>query len=88
MSEPLSGDVTIPDHITNDKDESEMFDQLHAQNMAQLGQTGIIAQNNFVTTTKAQDFDYLEGKRLVSLEEAMGVREVASKSVPAGPNSV
>lgn len=58
------------------------------QNLAQLGQTGIIAQNNFVTTTKAQDFDYLEGKRIVSLEEAIGVREVSSRQVPAGPELV
>lgn len=58
------------------------------QNMAQLGQTGVIAQNNFVTTTKAQDLDYLEGKRIVSLEEAVGVREVSSRQVPAGPELV
>jgi len=56
------------------------------QNLAQLSQSGIVAQNNFITTTKAQDLDYLEGKRIVSLEEAIGVREVASKSTPAGPS--
>lgn len=57
------------------------------QNMGQLGQSGVVAQNNFLTVSKAQDYDYLEGKRIVSLEEAIGVREVASKSVPAGPTS-
>ena len=39
------------------------------------------------TVSQAQDYDYLEGKRIVSLEEAIGVREVSSKSVPAGPTS-
>lgn len=65
----------------------EMFNSVMEQNMAQLGQSGVVAQNNFIFSTKAQDLDYLEGKRLVSLEEAVGVREVASKSNPAGPSS-
>lgn len=72
---------------TEEKEMSVASDNAHEQNMAALSQTGIIAQNNFVMTAKAQDLDYLEGKRLVSLEEAVGVREIASKSVPAGPNS-
>lgn len=53
----------------------------------QLTQTGIVAQNNFVGFTKVVDYDYLENKRMVTLDEAIGVREVASKSVPAGPVS-
>ena len=51
----------------------------------QLAQSGVIAQNNFITVQKAQDYDYLEGKRIVSLEEAIGVREVTSQKSPAGP---
>lgn len=70
------------------EENSNMAGQMHEQNMAQLAQSGIIAQNNFITVSKAQDLDYLEGKRLVSLEEAIGVREVASKTTPAGPSSV
>jgi len=53
----------------------------------QLAQTGVIAQNNFVTLQKVVDYDYLENKRIVTLDEAIGVREVSSKSVPAGPTS-
>lgn len=59
--------------------------QIMQQNLAQLGQSGIIAQNNFITTAKAQDYDYLEGKRMVTLEEAVGIREVGSQTTPAGP---
>jgi len=66
---------------------SDRFFGLLDQSMAAIGQIGQIAQANFATTVKAQDLDYLEGKRLVSLEEAVGVREIASKSVPAGPTS-
>lgn len=51
----------------------------------QLAQSGNIAQNNFITVQKAQDYDYLEGKRIVSLEEAVGVREVQSARNPGGP---
>ena len=52
----------------------------------QLMQTGNIAQNNFVTVAKAQDYDYLEGKRIVTLDEAVGIREVQSKVNPGGPS--
>jgi len=51
----------------------------------QLAQSGNIAQNNFITVQKAQDYDYLEGKRIVSLDEAVGVREVQSARNPGGP---
>lgn len=54
----------------------------------QLSQTGVIAQNNFVTVQKVVDYDYLENKRMVTLDEAIGAREVGSKQVPAGPTSL
>lgn len=47
----------------------------------QLTQSGIIAQNNFITVQKVVDYDYLENKRMVTLDEAVGVREV--QSIPA-----
>jgi len=50
-------------------------------------QAGKIAMNNFITVQKLVDYDYMEGKRVIGLTEAVGVREVASKSVPAGPVS-
>ena len=59
----------------------------HEQNMSQLMQTGIIAQNHFVGFTKLADYDYLEGHRLISLPQSLGAREVGSKQSPAGPTS-
>lgn len=82
----MNDPITIPWKKENSV--ADPVEKLLDQNLAQLGQTGIIAQNNFVTTTKAQDLDYLEGKRIVSLEEAIGVREVSSRQVPAGPELV
>lgn len=53
----------------------------------QIAQSGAIAQNNFITVQKALDYDFMENRRIITLDEAVGVREVASKSVPAGPNN-
>lgn len=64
----------------------EMDPAVSGQLMAQLMQSGNIAQNNFITVTKAQDYDYMENKRMVTLDEAVGVREVASEKNPGGPS--
>ena len=64
-----------------------MDDQFSSLLTHQLAQTGNIAQNNFVTVQKVVDYDFLENKRIVTLDEAVGVREVSAKSVPAGPAS-
>lgn len=65
---------------------SELALKASEQNLVQLGQTAVIAQNNFVMANKMVDADAIKGG--VNLEEATGIREVASKSVPAGPTSV
>jgi hypothetical protein len=64
---------------------SGLADRLHEQNMSQLAQVGVVVQQNFATVSKATDYDYLHHKNLVSLSEAVGVREVASRVTPAGP---
>jgi len=66
---------------------AQLFDSLHEQQMARLGNIANAAHENFEQVRLFAQLDYMEGKRLVSLEEAMGVREVASKQVPAGPTS-
>ncbi len=53
---------------------------------ARLIQTGNQAHENFVTISKAQDYDYMENKRMVTLDEAIGAREVAAKVTPGGPS--
>ena len=53
----------------------------------QLVQTGNIAHSNFVTMQKVVDYDFLQGRAMVSLPESLGAREVGSKSVSAGPVS-
>lgn len=86
---PDDGVTTIPAPDGAEQENEEMdlsagFGQLLHN---QLAQTGIVAQNNFVTVTKAQDYDYLENKRMVTLDEAVGVREVQSQFNPGGPTA-
>ena len=60
--------------------------ELIGQSMGQLSNSNVVSQNNFITVAKALDYDFIEGKRIITLEEAVGVREIGSKKVPAGPS--
>ena len=88
---PTPNDGTLESEIRVDsptlpEEEVQMMDSAVAGIMVQqLTQTGIIAQNNFVTVQKVVDYDYLENKRMVTLDEAIGVREVSAQTSPGGP---
>ena len=77
--------VTIPTGTEGKTmaDCSVAFSEQAANTLLQIGN---IAQTNFVTMQKVVDYDYLEGKNMVSLTEAMGAREVASENNPGGPS--
>jgi len=64
----------------------ELFMALHEQNMASLGELGTWYLADVKTVSKAQDYSFQQDKSLVSLSEAVGVREVASRVTPAGPS--
>lgn len=85
----MSPDNSIPD-CGEGEDEmpaepTAQFAALHDQNMGGMGQAITRFQNDTVTVSKAADYAYLQDKDLVSLTEAVGVREVASRVNPAGP---
>lgn len=61
--------------------------ELIGQSMAGLAGIANVAQANFVTINKALDYAFMEERNMVSLPEALGAREVGSKSVPAGPTA-
>lgn len=44
--------------------------------MVQLLQSGNIAQQNFITTQKIIDYDHLEYKRRLSIDEAIALKQV------------
>lgn len=83
----MPGDEPIIVPVEEPEGGSKMaaLDLLHEQNMAQLGQSGVIAQNNFITVQKASDYDYLVTKNQVTLAQALGAREVAAEVSPGGP---
>lgn len=64
---------------------SDQFNALHEQNMSGMGQAMTRFQSDATTISKAADYDFLQSKNLVSLSQAVGVREVASRVTPAGP---
>ena len=64
---------------------TEEFKALHEQNMAGLGAIGVMVMGDLKTVSKAQDYGFQQDKNLVSLTEAVGVREVASRVSPGGP---
>ena len=79
-------DIPIPgEGVVEMADPTPQFGSLHDQNMAAMGQAMAQFQVNSVTVSKATDYAYLQDKDLVSLTEAVGVREVGSRVNPAGP---
>ena len=84
-------DIPVPEPVGETEGDCVMpestaqFGALHDQNMAAMGQAIARFQNDQTTVSKAADYSYLQDKGLVSLSEAVGVREVASRVNPAGP---
>jgi len=83
MPDPIT--IPIPSGEETMADVTERFAEQAVNTLLQIGN---VAQANFVTMAKIVDYDYLEGKNMISLTEALGAREVGSKEVPAGPNTV
>lgn len=48
-------------------------------------QVGGLVEANSAEVNKLLTFDHLENKRMVSLQSALGAREVQSKETPGGP---
>lgn len=50
-------------------------------------QVGGVVEANLAEINKLLTFDHLENKRMVSLQSALGAREVQSKETPGGPGN-
>ncbi len=80
-------DVEIPVEGEGVKEMAvDLSDNVANHMLTQLMQSGTVAQNNFITVAKVVDYDYLENKRMVTLDEAVGIREVQAKVSPGGPS--
>ena len=84
---PDTLDIPVPGEGDENKmaEPTAQFGALHDQNMAAMGQAMAQYQGNAVTVSKATDYAYLQDKDLISMTEAVGVREVASRVSPGGP---
>ena len=57
---------------------------MQEQNMSRLASAGVSAHEHFVQFGKVLDYSYEQDRKMVSLVESLGVREVTSKSGQAG----
>ncbi len=57
---------------------------LDQQNLARIASAGASAHEHFITFGKVLDYAYEAGRKMVSLVESLGVREVTSKSGQKG----
>lgn len=79
-------DVETPNHGDNDM---AVPSEIHEQNLARLAGAGAQAHEHFVQFGKILDLSYEQDRKMVSLVESLGVREVTSRSGQVGvPGSV
>lgn len=80
---PEQDPITIP--TGGETTMATLFDSLHEQQMARMGNISNAAHENFETVRHFADLDHMEYKRSVSLAQAVGVREIQSQATPGGP---
>lgn len=79
---PLPGGEPAGD--TLDGDDSMTPEQIHAQMMTFVAQIGLQGQQHFSNFGKILDLNYEMDRKLVSLVQAMGAREVTSQAGQTG----
>lgn len=57
---------------------------IHEQSLARISSAGTVAHEHFVQFGKILDLAYESDRKMVSLVESLGVREVTSKSGQVG----
>ncbi len=82
---PTANDGTLElDHDGQNHGDDEMGaavpSEIAQQNLARLAQAGVQAHENFVKFDKILDYAYEADRKMVSLVESLGVREVTSAS--------
>lgn len=79
------GGVLTPD--TGEESEMALLEAIADQNAGRMLSAGVSAHEHFVQFGKILDYSYEQGRKLTSLVESLGVREVTSASGQAGiPN--
>lgn len=73
-------DAVIETDPSQGDEEMPVPSALHEQNLGRLAGAGASAHEHFVTFGKVLDYAYESDRKMVSLVEALGVRESASRS--------
>ena len=71
-------------HDLEDEEMATVPPSLAEQNLARLAQAGVQAHEHFVQFGKILDLNYEADRKMVSLTESLGVREVTSSSGKVG----
>lgn len=77
--EVLDAVVEIP-VVAREDEEMPVPGELHEQNLGRLAGAGAQAHEHFVQFGKVLDYAYESDRKMVSMVEALGVRESTSKS--------
>lgn len=78
MPDPLEVEIQLQGEETMDENIKQLMSQ-------RLMQVGTASHENMTKVIHYTDTDYLEGRRVIGLSEAVGVREVQAKESPGGP---
>lgn len=63
---------------------SDVPANVHSQALSRLSSAGASAHEHFIQFGKVLDYSYEQDRKMVSLVESLGVREVTSKSGQIG----
>ena len=72
------------DSPTGENPMAQIPESIHEQNLGRLASAGLQAHEHFVQFSKILDLSYEMDRKMVSLVESLGVREVTSASGQAG----
>jgi hypothetical protein len=75
------GDGSIP---IGDDEMADVPANIHEQHLSRIGATGVLASDHNQQFNKILDLNYEADRKIVSLRESLGVREVTSQSGQTG----
>ena len=78
------GVLEAPDITIGDEEMADVPLNIHEQALSRLSAAGAQAHEHFVTFSAVLDYAYESDRKMVSLVESLGVREVTSKSGQVG----
>lgn len=83
--EPIEADPIPVGFESEEKMPVDLPENVTSLSMQRMQAAANTAHENFVTHQNVITYDHLEQKRMVTLDEALGAREVQAKQSPGGP---